>query len=240
MKQLLAGIVLIVVLAVLGFLYRNAIERPIINVPPGTNTPGNTQPNILGTPQACTEEARVCPDGSAVGRTGPNCAFAACAAPNTSLTVGSTTLGFVLPAGYHVSTASGQVPNPSLLGVYEKPSTSGTHLIRVYEYPTLAGQTGEKVMLSNAVLSPSGMNATSTAAFKTMTQAGNNFYSITTERFEGQVETSYFLIRSNDVLRFDLVEKDVNNWTNPQLNVSALPEHQALLHLLSTLQIGSI
>lgn len=27
---------------------------------------------------ACTEEAKLCPDGSAVGRTGPNCEFAAC------------------------------------------------------------------------------------------------------------------------------------------------------------------
>lgn len=27
---------------------------------------------------ACTEEAKVCPDGSAVGREGPNCEFAAC------------------------------------------------------------------------------------------------------------------------------------------------------------------
>lgn len=32
--------------------------------------------NIL--PQACTEEAKVCPDGSAVGRTQPNCEFAPC------------------------------------------------------------------------------------------------------------------------------------------------------------------
>jgi hypothetical protein len=29
-------------------------------------------------PQACTTEAKMCPDGSAVGRTGPNCEFAAC------------------------------------------------------------------------------------------------------------------------------------------------------------------
>ena len=28
--------------------------------------------------KGCTEEAKVCPDGSAVGRTGPNCEFAAC------------------------------------------------------------------------------------------------------------------------------------------------------------------
>lgn len=27
---------------------------------------------------ACTQEAKICPDGSSVGRTGPNCAFAAC------------------------------------------------------------------------------------------------------------------------------------------------------------------
>jgi len=29
-------------------------------------------------PVACTMDARVCPDGSSVGRTGPNCEFAAC------------------------------------------------------------------------------------------------------------------------------------------------------------------
>ncbi|NYZ76090.1 serpin family protein [Candidatus Micrarchaeota archaeon] len=33
-------------------------------------------------PGACTQEARQCPDGSYVGRTGPNCEFAAC--PNTT------------------------------------------------------------------------------------------------------------------------------------------------------------
>ncbi|MBI3251492.1 MAG: hypothetical protein HYZ62_01110 [Candidatus Andersenbacteria bacterium] len=27
---------------------------------------------------ACTLEAKLCPDGSAVGRSGPNCEFAAC------------------------------------------------------------------------------------------------------------------------------------------------------------------
>jgi hypothetical protein len=37
-----------------------------------------------GTPdgQACTMEAKVCPDGSSVGRTGPNCEFAPCPGPN--------------------------------------------------------------------------------------------------------------------------------------------------------------
>lgn len=30
--------------------------------------------------QVCTRDAKVCPDGSAVGRTGPNCEFAPCPA----------------------------------------------------------------------------------------------------------------------------------------------------------------
>lgn len=32
--------------------------------------------------QACTQEAKICPDGSAVSKTGPNCEFAPC--PNES------------------------------------------------------------------------------------------------------------------------------------------------------------
>ncbi len=31
--------------------------------------------------KACTEEAKVCEDGSSVGRTGPNCEFAPCPEP---------------------------------------------------------------------------------------------------------------------------------------------------------------
>lgn len=34
--------------------------------------------------KACTLEAKMCPDGSAVGRTGPNCEFSACPSPNPS------------------------------------------------------------------------------------------------------------------------------------------------------------
>ncbi len=33
-------------------------------------------------PVACTADAKLCPDGSAVGRVGPNCEFAPC--PNSS------------------------------------------------------------------------------------------------------------------------------------------------------------
>jgi hypothetical protein len=34
--------------------------------------------NLGSNQKACTQEAKICPDGSSVGRTGPNCEFAAC------------------------------------------------------------------------------------------------------------------------------------------------------------------
>lgn len=48
-------------------------------------------------PVACTMEAKLCPDGTAVGRTGPNCEFAACPevvpAPTPVATLGDIVLG---------------------------------------------------------------------------------------------------------------------------------------------------
>ena len=48
---------------------------------------------VPGEWQACTQEAKLCPDGSAVGRTGPNCEFAEC----SSTTATSTSGGGILP-----------------------------------------------------------------------------------------------------------------------------------------------
>lgn len=41
--------------------------------------------------KACTQEAKLCPDGSAVGRTGPNCEFAAC--PGAAATTSGSSAG---------------------------------------------------------------------------------------------------------------------------------------------------
>lgn len=43
--------------------------------PADTSSPGTAEPKM------CTQEAKVCPDGSAVGRTGPDCEFAPCPEP---------------------------------------------------------------------------------------------------------------------------------------------------------------
>jgi len=42
-------------------------------------------------PVACTMDAKMCPDGSAVGRTGPKCEFAACPTPVTPSTSSTKT-----------------------------------------------------------------------------------------------------------------------------------------------------
>lgn len=65
----------------------------------GTITAGKVNEcGCQGPPQcirACTEEAKICPDGTAVGRTGPDCEFAPC--PGASGT-GGTGTGMANPA----------------------------------------------------------------------------------------------------------------------------------------------
>jgi len=77
-------IIIIILAAVFFSLKGRTLEAPT----PQNNTQNNEVPadsepitnNGSGNRQniGCTQEAKICPDGSAVGRTGPNCEFAAC------------------------------------------------------------------------------------------------------------------------------------------------------------------
>lgn len=80
-KALLFVLVLFfIVLVVLGIYWsmgRNISPQKITPVPDVI-----TQDQDRGdSPLACTEEAKLCPDGSYVGRDGPNCEFAECPSP---------------------------------------------------------------------------------------------------------------------------------------------------------------
>ena len=62
----------------------------------------NSNHNQTSGQVACTEEAKQCPDGSYVGRTGPNCAFADCptstSTPQSDGTLkGTITIGPICP-----------------------------------------------------------------------------------------------------------------------------------------------
>lgn len=59
------------------------ISLPIVGFMFGMNYQAGAYDNLIkpvptGEPVACTMDAKICPDGTAVGRTPPNCAFEAC------------------------------------------------------------------------------------------------------------------------------------------------------------------
>ncbi|MFH1036526.1 MAG: hypothetical protein V1756_00445 [Patescibacteria group bacterium] len=56
----------------------------------------------------CTMEAKLCPDGSAVGRTGPNCEFAECPDVETGILKGKVFIGPLCP----VEPCPVTTPNP--------------------------------------------------------------------------------------------------------------------------------
>ena len=219
MKQLLAGVVILFVVGVGSFLYRNTVERP----------------GITAAQRACTMEAKICPDGTSVGRTGPACEFAACAPPNVEIP--DSGISFVIPEGY-VAGENAYGTDIRLLATFVKPSLSGNpqHTIAVYRFEIPEGKTADEVILENTRYQPADIQAENVSQFRDVSVSGRTFRETTIERFEALVHSSYFLVRENNVLRFDITEHDVTDWMEPSLSIQILPEHVALLGLLRTLQ----
>ncbi len=218
MKTLAAGVVLILLLGFAGFFYRNVAEQ-------------------TATPQmACTLEAKICPDGSSVGRTGPSCEFAACPLPGVELQ--DAGLAFVIPADYAPDNAA---PGADLatLASFVKPSLTGgvPHVISVSRYQIPEGETAEDVMLAHTRYQPADMQAEDFERFETVLINGKEFKGTVIERFEAQIQSAYYLARGADVLRFDVIEHDVVDWMEPALEVSKLPEHAAFLKMLGTIEL---
>jgi hypothetical protein len=231
MKQILAGIVLLILLGIGGFIYRYEVQSAKIQGTPGATSGITSQSNGS---EACTQDAKVCPDGSAVGRTGPNCSFAVCPLPNIELTSGSTTIGFVLPSGYkdHI------VPNDSsnYIGSYIQSLGAAPSIIDVYNFPLANGQTPSQVMLAESYFDSSNSLATSTSEFKTITEGENTFYEIELGHTTNEVHSAYYLYEPTSVLRFDITENGVQSSASADPN--SLPQHQALQQMLATLQIS--
>lgn len=64
------ALILFILLPILSFFLGMNYQKVIENKAAVTSTP---TPGVF-----CTMEAKICPDGSAVGRSGPNCEFAPC------------------------------------------------------------------------------------------------------------------------------------------------------------------
>jgi hypothetical protein len=218
MKQLIALTVVLLIVGIGGFMYRNALEHPVVLAPTGV---------------ACTQEAKMCPDGSSIGRTGPECTFSPCLLPNAEDT--TIHIGFVIPEGY-VANADAIGADETLRAVFDKPSKGEVpHSIIIRAYPIAEGKTGDEIILEHTMFEPSGTTPASMKEFTPVLINGKTYQSVVLERFEGQVHSAYYLVRATDVLTFEVLEKDVD-WTNPKLVVGNLPEHKALQLLLATLQ----
>jgi hypothetical protein len=212
-KVLLLGIVAIVLLGVGGLVYRNAVER-------------------AAQPIACPVGALVCPDGTSVMRIGSSCTFPVCPPPN--ITLSSIAIAFALPQGF----GDAERTDPTTVAVYTKAanaSSTNDARISIRQYPITASSTALSIIQETAIGDPSGLPVSPTG-FTSSVLGSHRFTEVDIGRFEGVVDTAYYLARGADVLRFDAIDMNVSNWTDPQLDKSTLPAHSALLKLLSTLQ----
>lgn len=214
MKSLLLGILAIIIIGIGGLVYRNAVEHPL-------------------QPITCPLDAMVCPDGTSVSRTGTSCTFPACPAPNVSLT--DIGIAFAIPAGFVVA----QIPDATSIAAYEMPTASTTenNSIVIRRFPITASSTALATIQQTAIGGASGAPV-SVTSFTSTVLGNHRFTVVSIERFEGVVDTAYYLARGNEVLRFDAIDRGTD-WTNPNLDVSKLPAHAALAKLLTTLQGGN-
>ncbi|VVB67212.1 Uncharacterised protein [Candidatus Norongarragalina meridionalis] len=92
------------------------VATQIAFAPPFTPSP-STLPSP--SPVACTAEAKICPDGSSVGRTGPNCEFAPC--PSVAPSPSPTTKPSPSPKPTATPTPSSRPNQPIIVRVSPSP-----------------------------------------------------------------------------------------------------------------------
>ena len=214
MKTLLLGILVIVIIGTGGLVYRNAVEHP-------------------SQPIACPTTTFECPDGTELSHSGLSCNFPACPPPNVTLT--GANISFALPIGFIADVPS----DPADVAVYQLPPTASSTLsdtITIRQYAIASSSTALATIEATAIGLTSGVPVNPTA-FSSKMFGIHRFTVVIVDRFEGTIDTAYYLSRGTEVLRFDAVDQEVD-WTNPNLDVSKLPAHRGLEQLLTTLQGG--
>ena len=210
MKSLWWGIAIIILLGIGGFVYRNAAEHPAQMV-------------------ACPVLYFQCPDGTQVAHLPDSCDFPACAPPNVSFP--GSNIAFAIPSGFSATTT----PDAASIAAYASTgsSTSATIVIRRFSFSTSSSAlaTIQQTAISNTSGAPVPITSLSSTSL-----GGTNFTVVPIERFEGVVDTAYYLARGNDVLRFDAIDTNIANWTSTGLDITQLPAEAALHKLLITLQ----
>lgn len=207
MKGLLWGILFIILIGIGGFVYRNAAEHPY-------------QPIV------CPIDAEICPDGTALSRTGASCTFPACPPPNVSTTLGNTQVVYAAPADF----AAAAAPDAASFAAYAlataSSSAASTTSIVLRYYPVGASSTPVTI-INQTALDASGNPVAATAFSSTI--LGNRRYTVAAiEHSYKIIDTAYYLTHEDSVFRFDAIDAAGSR---------ARPAHDALMKLLATMQM---
>jgi hypothetical protein len=132
---------------------------------------------------------------------------------------------------------SAEVPDAASVAAYETPAVASTSVSRIIirRYALAASSTALATIQQTAISGTSGQPVGVTS-YSSSVIGEHRFTVVSIERFEGLVDTAFYLARATDVLRFEAIDSGVENWTDANLDISTLPAHAALLKLLSTLQ----
>jgi len=150
---------------------------------------------------------------------------------------------FVLPEGFSPVTP----PDTASVAAYEKagptPQEPSHIIIRRFIIPASSNSTSSPQASVLAVIKETAIGGTSgepvpAMSFSSIVLGSYNFTVVAIDRFEAVIDTAYYLARGTDVLRFDAIDRGVVNWTDPNLDISALPANAALRELLTTLDGG--
>lgn len=212
MKGLLLGVFALVLIGIGGLVYRNAVE-------------------YSSQPIACPMDAKACPDGTSVARTGLSCTFPACPPPN--ITLADVGFAFALPAGFAIA----ELQDVASVATYEKipVATTSSAKIDIRRYAITASSTALATIQQTAIGGASGEPVPATS-FSSTLLGTRRFTVVSIERFEGVVDTAYYFARGTDVLRFDAIDTGVANWTDANLDTTTLPAAAVLRLMLATLQ----
>jgi len=147
--------------------------------------------NMPGT-QACTQEAKICPDGTAVGRTGPNCQFAPCPTENTNPTT---------------STPSDQSQNPQGKQLVYLRSAAQSGLSATIEVDPIEIFSGEDAI--QAAMKDTGCSKENITSGTCAPSLNNGFYirnsSSSTEKYSVTLSTEAYLISQTDSSQLEKV-----------------------------------
>ncbi len=83
------GIAVLIIIGMFGYAYFPKKEQPVGITPQPIQNEDEKKPEAW----LCNGDGKICPDGSLVGRTGPNCEFTACPLPTATTSIQTTYMG---------------------------------------------------------------------------------------------------------------------------------------------------